>query len=104
MTEQTPSITNAALLVLVMTLGGCVAVPASSWDEPYPGGESSRTRRRCAYASAMPPVARAAKAYWKSPGGQTPWATLYSAILRELANKGGEARFNKAERGKFTLA
>src|SRR5260370_25770583 len=28
--------------------------------------------------------AMAAKGYWTSPGGQTPAATLYSAILREL--------------------
>ena len=42
-----------------------------------------------------------AKGYWSSPGGKTPHATLYSAILRELA-KGGDSRFVKTERGKFT--
>ena len=41
------------------------------------------------------------KGYWTSPGGQTPHATLYSAISRELKTKGAEARFRKAERGKF---
>ena len=46
----------------------------------------------------------AAKGYWRSPGGATPWATLHAAILRELKIKGREARFKKAERGKFTLA
>jgi HB1, ASXL, restriction endonuclease HTH domain len=45
--------------------------------------------------------AMAAKGYWTSPGGQTPHATLYSAILRELAAKGKDARFKKTERGKF---
>jgi hypothetical protein len=45
--------------------------------------------------------AMAEKGYWKSPGGQTPAATLYSAILREIGNKGKEARFKKTERGKF---
>jgi hypothetical protein len=45
--------------------------------------------------------AMAAKGYWKSPGGKTPAATLYSAILRELATKGADARFVKTERGKF---
>jgi HB1, ASXL, restriction endonuclease HTH domain len=45
----------------------------------------------------------AAKGYWTSPGGQTPAATLYSAILRELANKGADARFVKTERGMFGL-
>jgi hypothetical protein len=45
--------------------------------------------------------AMAEKSYWASPGGLTPHATLYSAILRELKAKGAEARFKKAERGKF---
>jgi len=43
----------------------------------------------------------AAKGYWTSPGGATPWSTLYSAILREVAVKGKDARFVKNERGKF---
>ena len=47
--------------------------------------------------------AMAAKGYWTSPGGQTPSATLYSAILRELKTKKSEARFRKTERGKFEL-
>jgi hypothetical protein len=47
--------------------------------------------------------AMAAKGYWKSPGGKTPHATLYSAILREIDTKGSEARFKKADRGMFTL-
>ncbi len=45
--------------------------------------------------------AMAAKKYWTSPGGKTPQATLYSAILREIATKGKNARFTKTERGKF---
>ena len=44
------------------------------------------------------------KGYWTSPGGKTPHATLYSAILRELQNKGNDARFQKTERGKFTAS
>jgi len=47
--------------------------------------------------------AMAAKGYWTSPGGKTPAATLYSAILREVATKGGESRFVKTERGRFAL-
>ena len=42
-----------------------------------------------------------AKGYWKSPGGKTPHATIYSAS-REIKAKGAEARFSKADRGKFT--
>jgi len=48
--------------------------------------------------------AMAAKGYWKSPGGKTPHATLYSAILREIQHKGTEARFVKVDRGQFKLA
>jgi hypothetical protein len=43
----------------------------------------------------------AAKGIWTSPGGKTPHATLYSAILREINEKGKEARFVKTERGRF---
>lgn len=44
----------------------------------------------------------AAKGYWTSPGGKTPHATLYSALLREIATKGKESRFKKTDRGHFT--
>jgi hypothetical protein len=49
-------------------------------------------------------AAMADKGYWTSPNGRTPAATLYSAVLREIAAKGKEARFVKTERGKFGLA
>lgn len=41
---------------------------------------------------------------WSPGSGKTPHATLYSAILRELQNKGDDARFVKVDRGQFTLA
>src|SRR5436190_14064406 len=41
------------------------------------------------------------KGLWTSPGGKTPSATLYSAILREIQNRGADSRFTKTERGKF---
>lgn len=44
-----------------------------------------------------------AKGYWTSPGGKTPHATLYSAILRELQSKGETGRFIKTDRGHFKL-
>jgi len=47
--------------------------------------------------------AMAAKGLWTSPGGKTPHATLYSAILREINGKGKDARFKKAERGRFAV-
>jgi hypothetical protein len=43
----------------------------------------------------------ASKGLWTSPGGATPHATLYSAILREIQVKGKDARFKKTERGHF---
>jgi len=45
--------------------------------------------------------AMAAKGLWTSPGGRTPAATLYSAIIREVGTKGKEARFKKTDRGHF---
>ncbi|AMV35231.1 hypothetical protein VN12_24110 [Pirellula sp. SH-Sr6A] len=47
--------------------------------------------------------AMTAKGYWTSPGGKTPHATLYSAILREIG-KGDASRFIKTERGRFAPA
>ena len=48
--------------------------------------------------------AMAAQGLWKSPGGKTPHATLYAAILREITAKGKAARFKKVDRGQFQFA
>ena len=40
------------------------------------------------------------KGVWKS-NGKTPEATLYAAIIREIAAKGANARFEKKDRGVF---
>ena len=42
------------------------------------------------------------KGYWKS-GGKTPHATVYSAIIREIAAKGKDSRFKKVDRGRFAV-
>jgi hypothetical protein len=47
--------------------------------------------------------AMTSKGYWTSPGGKTPHATLYSAILRDLS-KGQGSKFVKTERGRFVAA
>jgi hypothetical protein len=47
--------------------------------------------------------AMASKGLWQSPGGKTPHATLYSAIIREIGLKGEAARFVRAERGRFAI-
>ena len=49
-------------------------------------------------------AAMAARGYWTSPGGKTPAATLYSAVLKETLTKGTQSRFTKTGRGKFGLA
>ena len=48
--------------------------------------------------------AMAAKGSWTSPGGKTPAATLYAAIVREINVKGAESRFTKVDRGQFKIA
>ena len=48
--------------------------------------------------------AMAAKGYWKSPGGKTPAATLYSALKREITTKNDKSRFRQSGPGKFSLA
>jgi len=45
--------------------------------------------------------AAAAKGYWSSPAGKTPHATIYAAMIREIAAKGKAARFKKVDRGRF---
>lgn len=44
-----------------------------------------------------------AQGIWKS-SGKTPSATIYSAIIREIAEKKEGARFRKVERGLFAAA
>ena len=44
-----------------------------------------------------------AKKYWSS-GGQTPHATISSALQREIQNKGQQSRFRKTAPGRFALA
>lgn len=46
---------------------------------------------------------RAIAAGWKTDG-KTPHATLYAAIIREIARKGDAARFRKTDRGLFVAA
>jgi hypothetical protein len=42
------------------------------------------------------------KGYWKSDG-KTPHATIYSAMIREIATRGEQSRFEKVQRGKFAI-
>ncbi|MGD9126055.1 MAG: winged helix-turn-helix domain-containing protein [Planctomycetia bacterium] len=43
--------------------------------------------------------------FWKPGSGKTPANTLYSSIIREIAKRGDDSRFQRSEeRGKFELA
>jgi HB1/ASXL restriction endonuclease-like protein with HTH domain len=84
---------------------------AAAPEYAFPTPLLPRRSRRCLRQSAGQPMtcpemieAMTAKGYWTSPKGQTPAATLYSAVLREIATKGKDSRFVKTERGKFGLA
>lgn len=48
-------------------------------------------------------TAMAEKGLWKSPGGKTPEATLYAAMMREARDKKSESRFKKTDRGQFAF-
>jgi hypothetical protein len=52
--------------------------------------------------SALTIAKRAIAAGWKNDG-KTPHATFYAAMIREIAVKGRDSRFKKADRGLFTL-
>lgn len=41
---------------------------------------------------------------WTPKGGKTPEQTLYSAIIREIKDKGDASRFRKEGRGRFAFA
>jgi len=48
-------------------------------------------------------AAMAEQGLWKSPGGKTPHATLYAAMMREERDKGAASRFKKVDRGQFAF-
>jgi HB1, ASXL, restriction endonuclease HTH domain len=86
------------------------AHPAKKKGDPKPKKTSALDAAARVLGEAGQPMAcmemieaMSKKGYWTSPGGATPQATLYSAILREIKTKGKEARFQKTERGKFAV-
>ena len=86
----------------VAVFGPAVLAPAPNESPAMkravgPGGKRIPKRK----PDAAPKNAKSAKGLWRSPGGKTPEATLYAAIIREIAAKGTAARFRKHERGVF---
>ena len=49
-------------------------------------------------------AAMAERGLWASPNGRTPEATVYAAIVREIASKGSASRLAKHSRGRFVHA
>jgi len=83
--------------------------PNAKKPEPKPKRVSALDAAAQVLAKADKPMgaqdliaAMAEKGLWKSPGGKTPHATLYAAMIREIGTKGKDARFKKVERGLFT--
>lgn len=62
-----------------------------------------RKLKRPMSAKEMVEQVQANQLWEPSRGGKTPDRTLYSAILREIQNKGDASRFQKTERGQFAL-
>ena len=73
------------------------------------GGPAARSRHRKILGKAKEPMGckdmaeRAIEHGLWSPGGKTPHATLYAAIIREISKKGPGARFMKVSRGLFRV-
>ncbi len=80
--------------------------PAKAPKEPKPKRVSGLDLAAKVLAEAGEPLnaktiaERAIAAGWKT-SGKTPEATLYAAIIREIAKKGADARFRKTDRGLF---
>lgn len=87
---------------------------AAAKAKPAPAGPAKPKKLSCINAAAMV-LAKSGKpmrvaemieqmrvrGLWTSPQGKTPEASLYAAVIREIAAKGAGARFKKVERGLF---
>ncbi len=79
--------------------------PAAKPDKPMSGLDAAA---RVLKENGEPMNAKAmvetmlAKGYWTT-GGKTPAATIYAAVIREIAAKGKDARFKKTDRGMFAF-
>jgi hypothetical protein len=116
-TEKTSSAKPAGAAKSKEKMASKAAVPTTRAAEPMKSAPDKTNKKISAIDAAAKVLGEAGEAmncqemikamgekgYWTSPGGKTPHATLYSAILREIQNKGNDARFKKLERGKFDL-
>jgi hypothetical protein len=92
--DETPATANAPATAEIQTNGKMSGLDAAAKvlaDAGTPLGAKDMIERMLS------------QGLWKTEG-KTPAATIYAAIAREIKNKGAEARFKKAERGKFAIA
>ncbi len=82
--------------------------PKKTGGEPKPKRVSALDAAAKVLAKAEKPMraqeliaAMGEQGLWKSPAGKTPHATLYAAVLREIAARGTGSRFRKVDRGLF---
>jgi len=89
------------------------ATPAKNATRPNDAAKSAKSKRISGLDLAAKVLAEARRplpakditelvlaAGWKT-NGKTPHATLYAAMIREIAKKGKDARFVKTDRGLF---
>ena len=114
-TEPAPDVAETVAAVEKGTLAEGVTVPAPR-KRKAAGAGTEKGKRPSGLDSAVVVLAEAHKpmnttdivarmvetGLWKTKG-KTPAATIYAAIIREIAAKGAESRFRKADRGTFEL-
>jgi len=82
-----------------------IAAPATKADKAMGGLDAAaRVLKESGEPMRVKAIAETifAKGYWKS-GGKTPAATIYAAMIREIARKNGDSRFKKTDRGLFAF-
>lgn len=93
-----------------------VPVPAAKDEKPKTAGKAKKQRGPSGLDAAVVVLSEAKQpmttgdmvkrmletGLWKT-GGKTPSATIYAAIITEIAKKGQQSRFRKTGRGMFEL-
>jgi hypothetical protein len=119
--KQTSAKKNAAKTPRIRVVSGEPEAQATPTETPQEAKTRKKTERRDGMMSGLDAAAKVladagqplnakeileriqTAGLWKT-NGKTPQATLYAAIIREIAAKGKESRFSKAERGRFATA
>ena len=100
----TPLLITVLATVLVLTGPASAAKPKSKKFSALDAATRVLAERKGPMNAKDLIQAMANQGLWTSPGGKTPHATLYAAMVREITDKGPQARFKKVERGLFAIA